>query len=276
MHTDVDRLSVEELRNSRAAWWSAEFDDFLSSAVDHVLPGRLLDVGCGIGTFEHRFGPRSPSGTAIVGTDIDTRRLGVAAGQAMVLGSGVSISYVTADARLLPFADETFKVAMVILTLQHVAHPATVLSEMRRVTKPGGVVAAVEADNLAQRLYFPFPSPDVDTALAAYWGRIGESSQPANIAIGPRLPELFRMAGLASPELKTHMVARASWIDPKAFANKARASFQQIARRHGIGRTVECEALIAAIGRIGSSDQERFYAISTVPLFLVSASVLAA
>ncbi len=276
MRTNVDKLSVQGLRDSRAAWWSEEFNHFLSSAVEHALPGRLLDVGCGIGTFEHHFAPRSPSGTAIVGTDIDTERLAVAAGQTLVLGSGVSISYVTADGRLLPFADETFKVALVILTLQHVVRADTVLSEMRRVTQPGGVVAAVEADNLAQRLYFPFPAADVDAALAAFWVRIGNRSQPANIAIGPRLPELFRMAGLPSPELKTHMVARVSWIDPKTFADRARASFEQIARSHGIEGTVEREALCAAIGRIGSSDHEAFYTISTVPLFLVTGRVPAA
>jgi protein-S-isoprenylcysteine O-methyltransferase Ste14 len=61
MHTNVDGLSIEELRDSRASWWSGEFDDFLSSAFADVLPARILDAGCGVGTFEEHFASRCPS-----------------------------------------------------------------------------------------------------------------------------------------------------------------------------------------------------------------------
>ncbi len=273
MATDVDKLSVEELRDSRASWWSQEFDDFLWSSIADVLPGSVLDVGCGIGTLENHLAPRIPPGTKLIGVDIDVRRLGIAAAEASPAGSEASAAYVAGDGRSLPFRDATFSVSLVILTLQHVTDPGTVLSEMRRVTGPGGAVVAVEADNLGQRLYFPFPAPDVDLAMAAFWRRIASVCWPADIAIGPRLPDVFRIAGFASPRVKAHSVCSISWTEPGAFFERARVGIERIARQHHVDRTHECEALIEALGRVGAQNRDAFYAISTVPLFLVVARV---
>lgn len=273
MHTNVDGLSIEELRDSRASWWSGEFDDFLSSAFADVLPARILDAGCGVGTFEEHFASRCPSGTILVGLDIDLPRLQVALRDAGSTCPGVSVSYVAADGGALPFRDGTFRVASVILTLQHLSDPVRFLAEMRRVTEPGGMVVAVEADNLGQRLYLPHPSPDVDAALAAYWRRIRECCRPADIAIGPRLPDLFRAVGLPSPRVKAHVLANTSWVEPRVFAERTREAFRRIARKHGVDRSAECEALTDAIDRAAGRPQAAFYTISTVPLFLVTARV---
>ena len=90
MRTDVDRLSVQELRESREAWWSTEFDDFLWSALVEVSIGPVLDVGCGTGTLAQRLMPRLPPGTKCVGVDVDVSRL-VAASRGIA-------SYAAADA----------------------------------------------------------------------------------------------------------------------------------------------------------------------------------
>ena len=75
----VDRLSIDDLRISRETWWNAAFDEFLWSAFPPLRVPSVLDVGCGIGVFEQRLGPRFPPGSAIIGVDIDVRRLEVAA-----------------------------------------------------------------------------------------------------------------------------------------------------------------------------------------------------
>jgi SAM-dependent methyltransferase len=57
-----------------------------------------------------------------------------------------NLEFIVGDAYALPFENGTFDVAHAHQTLQHVADPVAVLREMRRVTKPGGIVAARDVD----------------------------------------------------------------------------------------------------------------------------------
>lgn len=50
------------------------------------------------------------------------------------------------DAYSLPFEDDTFDIAHAHQTLHHVADPVSVLRELRRVVKAGGLVAARDVD----------------------------------------------------------------------------------------------------------------------------------
>jgi SAM-dependent methyltransferase len=267
---NVDGLSIDELRDSRASWWTAEFDDFLWPSLAAVVPAGILDVGCGIGTFARHLAPRCPPGTVLVGVDVDLGRLDVARREAS--GQAASgASYCAADGRRLPFAGATFGATATILTLQHLADPVEVLGEMRRVTRPGGVVMAVEADNLGQRLYFPAPAPGVDAALQAFWRRMQESPQAPDLAVGPRLPALFHAAGLPSPRISGYLVANATWADPGLFVKRARTAFQRIAGMHGLDGCRECGTLADAIQQAVENAPEPFYTIATVPLFLAVA-----
>jgi len=54
--------------------------------------------------------------------------------------------------RALPFEDETFDLVTCQTLLIHVADPAAVIAEMRRVVAPGGMVLLSEPNNLAGRL----------------------------------------------------------------------------------------------------------------------------
>ncbi|WP_292212727.1 class I SAM-dependent methyltransferase, partial [Mesorhizobium sp.] len=53
-----------------------------------------------------------------------------------------------ADATALPFADNAFDRALALLVLHFVPEAGKAVAEMRRVTRPGGVVAAVVWDHL--------------------------------------------------------------------------------------------------------------------------------
>ncbi len=98
----------------------------------HLGPGRVLDVGCGVG---HSFQLLAPRET--VGVDIDPQAL---AGQAR--------ETVVADMRSLPFADASFASLIAVQSIEHVPDPERALSEAARVLEPGGVAAVVTPNRL--------------------------------------------------------------------------------------------------------------------------------
>lgn len=82
--------------------------------------GRMLDLGCGNRPYFETF---ESAISSYVGVDPD--RTG-------------SRPDVAAVADFLPFADETFDVALAIAVIEHVTDPERMLAEVRRVLRPDG------------------------------------------------------------------------------------------------------------------------------------------
>ncbi len=107
----------------------------------HLQAGlSLLDVGCGPGTITVEFADRLAPGR-VVGLDAAAEVIDKARAF-----ERSNLEFVVGDAYALPFDDDTFDLAHAHQTLQHVADPVAVLRELRRVVKPGGVVAARDVD----------------------------------------------------------------------------------------------------------------------------------
>jgi len=128
-------------------------------------PGQsLLDVGCGPGTvtldLAKRLAPGEVVGIDMSATVIESAR---AAGKD---ADAANVTFDVADAYALPYADDSFDVVHAHQVLQHLSDPVAVLREMRRVAKPGGVVAVRDAD-YAGMTWFP-SSPGLDEWLALY------------------------------------------------------------------------------------------------------------
>ncbi len=105
-----------------------------------VQPGdRVLDCGCGYGWFLKVLGEMSAC--RLVGTDVDLNRLGKARRE-LAAGAGPgSAAVLAADAARLPFQDDTFDKIVLSEVLEHLPGDRAALLEVRRVLKPGGVVA---------------------------------------------------------------------------------------------------------------------------------------
>jgi SAM-dependent methyltransferase len=95
-------------------------------------PGRLLDLGCGIGHSYHLLAPRET-----VGVDISAAAL-----------AGQERETVVADMRELPFGDGEFASVLSVQSLEHVPDPEQVVSEVARVLCGDGVAMFVTPNRL--------------------------------------------------------------------------------------------------------------------------------
>ncbi|MCU1635563.1 MAG: SAM-dependent methyltransferase [Cryobacterium sp.] len=104
----------------------------------------LLDVGSGPGTITVDLARRVAPGT-VTGVDTSPEIVTHAAGLARDQ-SVHNVFFRVGDVYALEFPDDTFEVVHAHQTLQHLANPVAALREMRRVLKPGGVLAARDVD----------------------------------------------------------------------------------------------------------------------------------
>lgn len=108
-------------------------------------PGRsLLDVGCGPGTLTVDLARRLAPGR-VVGIDAEEGVLEEARAHAAAAGVD-NVEFHPGEAYALAFDDGSFDLVHAHQVLQHLAEPARALDEMARVCRPGGTVAARDAD----------------------------------------------------------------------------------------------------------------------------------
>jgi SAM-dependent methyltransferase len=112
----------------------------------HLRPGQsVLDVGCGPGTITVDLATLVAPGR-VVGVDHAAGILEQARQAATSAGVADQLEFAQADVHALDFPDDTFDIVHAHQVLQHVGDPVTALREMRRVCKPGGIVAARDSD----------------------------------------------------------------------------------------------------------------------------------
>ncbi len=125
---------------------------------------RVLDIGCGPGTISADLAALVPRGGV---TAVDHAPAIVEQARALAAERGLTnMTFAVADVHALDFPDDTFCVVHAHQVLQHVGDPVRALREMRRVTKPGGVVAVRDSDYGAFT-WFP-ESPELAGWLELY------------------------------------------------------------------------------------------------------------
>jgi SAM-dependent methyltransferase len=140
-------------------------EDSAAYLLPYLEPGlSVLDIGCGPGTITADLAARVAPGSVMA---VDQFADVLNAARAEVRRRNLSnISFATADVHKLDFPDDAFDVVHAHQVLQHVADPARALREMRRVCRPGGIVAARDAD-YAGFIWFP-RLPALDPWLDLY------------------------------------------------------------------------------------------------------------
>ncbi|HEY1523900.1 MAG TPA: methyltransferase domain-containing protein [Solirubrobacteraceae bacterium] len=129
------------LRSHR--WRTAE--NSAAYLLPHLRPGMsLLDVGCGPGTITIDLAARVAPG-AVVGVDRAEDVIAEATQLLTELAPG-NAEFKTADVYRLGFDDQAFDVVHAHQVLQHLTDPVAALIEMRRVLRPGGILAIRDSD----------------------------------------------------------------------------------------------------------------------------------
>ncbi|MEK7481295.1 MAG: class I SAM-dependent methyltransferase [Patescibacteria group bacterium] len=111
-------------------WWFRGRRDFIMRLMRAVSPdAAVLEVGCSGGVLLHDL--RARGFTQLVGIDISPQAVQCCRTRGL---DGVQ----QADARALPFPDETFDIVVASDILEHLPDADSAVAEWRRVLKPGG------------------------------------------------------------------------------------------------------------------------------------------
>jgi SAM-dependent methyltransferase len=177
----ADAAEFSELKKRMKAVWMAGDFGKIAPLIQHeavafvarlqLKPGvKVLDVGCGTG---NQSVPAARAGADVTGVDIAPNLLAQAAARAQQ--ERLNIEFQEADAEVLPFHDGEFDVVMSMFAAMFAPRPAIAAAEMRRVCRPGGMIAMAnwtpdgfvgEQNNIMSR-YAP-PPPGLESPML--WG----------------------------------------------------------------------------------------------------------
>ena len=144
---------------------------------------RILEVGSGTGVITADISTRFRGAT--FGLDIDPQSNAFAAAR------DPQTCYVTGDGERLPFPEATFDTTLCHFLLMWVPDPIMIISEMARVTLPGGRVLALAEPDYGGRIDYPEELVEIGelqtNALA---------NQGTDPYIGRKMRDIFTRAGL--------------------------------------------------------------------------------
>ncbi|MEZ4358561.1 MAG: methyltransferase domain-containing protein [Kofleriaceae bacterium] len=190
---------------------------FMEHRVHEGLPfhrtRHLLEVGCGVGAQTEILLRRFPA-LRITGIDASRRNL-QGAREHLRRKPWLAGRYelALADAAQLAFTVDSFDAAFLCWVLEHVADPTRVLSEVRRVLRPGSPVVVTEVQNMS---FFIDPySPQT----LAYWLAFNDHQLElgGDPFVGAKLGNLLQAVGFHDVETQVHTI----FLDNRAPGERA-------------------------------------------------------
>jgi ubiquinone/menaquinone biosynthesis C-methylase UbiE len=218
----------------------------------------VLDVGCGPGTITVGLATLVGEGR-VIGVDAAGEVLADARAEA-VRRERHNVSFEVGDVYQLGFDNETFDVVHAHQVLQHLADPVTALVEMRRVCRPGGIVAARDGD-YGGMFWFP-QDPEMEEWRTLY-RRLAKAvdGEPDG---GRRLLRWARTAGFTEIEVSTSSWCFAtpderSWWGGLWAERMTRSSLAEKAVGHGLATRESLERMARAWHRWAASEDGTFF-----------------
>lgn len=161
--------------------------------ITHRLSGacegaRILDAGCGVGEVTRELGSLVGRTGQVMGIDLSENM--VAEARRRTEGTGLSVEYRQGDIHRLDLPSNSFDGCRSSRVFIYLDDPRQALSELLRLTRPGGAVVLFEPELDSWAL--DGPEPAVVRKLVHFW-----ADQLRNPWIGRRIPGLFRSLGVS-------------------------------------------------------------------------------
>ena len=227
----------------------------------HLRTGMdLLDVGCGPASITADLAERVAPGRVVA---LDAAAGALEAARATLRDRGLSeqVEVTSGDVMALPFEDASFDVVHAHQVLQHLADPVGALAEMRRVTRPGGIVAVRDAVYSAMT-WFPEP------AGMEQWRSVYMATARANGGepdAGSRLLSWAREAGFTDVTASASTWCYATPADrawqSQTWAQRCLTSFGPQAVELGLARRDDLETMAQAWRQWGGSQDAWFVVV---------------
>lgn len=227
----------------------------------HLRAGMdLLDVGCGPASITADLAERVAPGRVVA---LDAAAGALEAARATLRERGLSeqVEVTSGDVMALPFEDASFDVVHAHQVLQHLADPVGALAEMRRVTRPGGIVAVRDAVYSAMT-WFPEP------AGMEQWRSVYMATARANRGepdAGSRLLSWARAAGFADASASASTWCYATPADrawqSQTWAQRCLTSFGPRAVELGLADRADLETMAQAWRQWGDSEDAWFVVV---------------
>lgn len=172
-------------------------DDFRSIIGGLPLQGgeRVLDAGCGDGFFTGLLAERLPHGE-VIGLDTSPAFLDAAAARLKPMLARGQVKLVQGDVNDLPFDDGGLDAILSAHSMQSYPSIPHVLTEFRRVLRPGGLLAILETDNI-HSIMLSWPPPIELAVRQAEHREIGDEDSYLGTYFPRFAPRLLEEAGFS-------------------------------------------------------------------------------
>lgn len=162
--TEMSTHYEEVVDGELTLFWGWSYQNFLAELIKHtrILEGqKILDIATGTSVIPRKLMEQSIPGISITGLDITEPMLWQAQKKITSAGYKPDIKLLCGDAMRLPIRSGSYDVIVSGLASHHMDIPL-MLSEMKRVLKPGGLLSIIDVGT----------SPIWDTKVFQFFARI--------------------------------------------------------------------------------------------------------
>lgn len=226
-------------------------DDYLEAMTLSGLE-TILDLGCGTGVAARAIARRTEAkGPPLVAIDISAHLVEMGRTLADEEGLGGRIDFRVGDAHGLGLPEGGFDVVVMHTLVSHVADPATVLAEGRRLLRPGGRLVVFDGDYASFTMATDAPDGGAET------DRLLHGALFAELRVMRAMPRLLAEGGFSLEWSRAYVMAD---IGRAEFWAPTIASLRVLLPR--TGAMSEAEAAGFADGLDKASTAGRFFAAS--------------
>ncbi len=212
----------------------------------------ILDLGCGTGVAARTIARRPELRGPVTAIDISPHLVEAGRRLAEEEGLGGRVDFQVGDAHGLGLPAGGFDVVVMHTLVSHVADPAAVLAEGRRLLRPGGHLVVFDGDYAS--LTFATDAPDGGAATDALVHR----TIVANLRVMRAMPRLLAEAGLGLVWSQGYLAADIGRMD---FWAAGIATFRILLPKAGAMSEAEANAFVDGLER--ASAENRFFAASS-------------